>query len=64
MLPPHLPCVVVEAGVPDGWYKYAGRGGIVIGLDRFGESAPAEVVYAELGITAPAVVAALRRLLR
>jgi transketolase len=64
VLPPHLPCAVVEAGVPDGWYKYTGRGGIVIGIDRFGESAPAEAVYAELGITASAVVAALRRLLR
>jgi transketolase len=64
VLPPHVPCVAVEAGVSDGWYKYTGRGGIVIGIDRFGESAPADEVYRELGITTERVVAALRRLLR
>ena len=64
VLPPHVPCVAVEAGVTDGWYKYTGRGGIVIGIDRFGESAPADEVYRELGITTERVVAALRRLLR
>ncbi|MFO1314182.1 MAG: transketolase [Burkholderiales bacterium] len=64
VLPPHVPCVAVEAGVTDGWYKYVGRGGLVIGIDRFGESAPAEAVYRELGITAERVVAAVRRLLR
>jgi len=63
VLPPHLPCVAVEAGVPDGWYKYTGRGGIVIGLERFGESAPADAVYRELGITVERVVAAVQRLL-
>jgi transketolase len=56
--------VAVEAGVPDGWYKYVGRGGLVVGIDRFGESAPADAVYRELGITAERVVAAVRRLLR
>jgi transketolase len=64
VLPPHVPCVAVEAGVTDGWYKYTGRGGIVIGIDRFGESAPADEVYRELGVTTERVVAALRRLLR
>ena len=64
VLPPHVPCVAVEAGVSDGWYKYTGRGGIVIGIDRFGESAPADEIYRELGITVERVVAALRRLLR
>ena len=64
VLPPHVPCVAVEAGVTDGWYKYVGRGGLVVGIDRFGESAPAEAVYRELGITTERVVAAVRRLLR
>jgi transketolase len=63
VLPPHLPCVAVEAGVSDGWYRYTGRGGVVIGIDRFGESAPADVVYRELGVTADRVVAAVRKLL-
>ena len=64
VLPPHLPCVAVEAGVSDGWYRYTGRGGIVIGIDRFGLSAPADAAYRELGITADRIVAAVRRLLR
>jgi transketolase len=41
VLPPQLPCVAVEAGVPDLWRKYVGRSGAVIGIDHFGESAPA-----------------------
>ncbi len=64
VLPPHLPCVAVEAGVTDGWYRYTGRGGIVIGIDRFGMSAPAGDVYRELGITSARIVAAIRRLVR
>ena len=34
--------VAIEAGVTDGWWRYVGTAGRVIGLDRFGESAPAE----------------------
>jgi transketolase len=64
VLPPHLPCVAVEAGVTGGWYKYTGRDGFVVGIDRFGESAPADAVYQELGITVEAVVAALRSVAR
>jgi transketolase len=60
VLPSHLPCVAVEAGVKDGWYKYVGREGRVIGIDRFGESAPAEAVYKTLGVTVENVAAALR----
>jgi transketolase len=41
VLPAKLPCVAVEAGVPDLWRKYVGRSGAVIGIDHFGESAPA-----------------------
>jgi transketolase len=41
VLPAKLPCVAVEAGVPDGWRKYVGRSGAVVGIDHFGESAPA-----------------------
>jgi transketolase len=64
VLPQHLPCVAVEAGVSDGWYRYTGRDGIVIGIDRFGASAPADAVYRELGVTAERVVAAVRQVLR
>ena len=55
-----LPCVAVEAGVKDGWHKYVGCRGWVIGLDRYGESAPADTLYEALGVTVENVVAALR----
>ena len=48
--------VAVEAGVTLGWYKYVGTHGKVIGLDRFGASAPYEVLYQEFGITSDAIV--------
>ena len=54
--------VAVEAGVTGLWRKYVGLDGKVVGIDRFGISAPAPQVYKELGITAEAVVAAARSL--
>ena len=48
--------VAIEAGATLSWYKYVGLEGKVIGLDRFGASAPFKILYAELGITAEAVV--------
>ncbi|BBA33093.1 transketolase [Methylocaldum marinum] len=48
--------VVVEAGVSDGWYKYVGLDGKVVGLDRFGESAPAGLLFKEFGFTVENVV--------
>ena len=56
VLPKALPKIVVEAGVTDGWWKYVGGAGKVIGLDRFGESAPAGVLFKEFGFTADNVV--------
>jgi transketolase len=50
--------VAVEAGVTIGWHKYVGLDGRVVGIDRFGLSAPAPVVFKELGLTVEAVVAA------
>ncbi|MBC9073865.1 transketolase [Thauera sp. CAU 1555] len=63
VLPAGLPRVAVEAGVTDGWYKYVGLEGRVIGLDRFGESAPAGELFKEFGITAEAVVDAVKGVL-
>jgi transketolase len=60
VLPAGVPRVAVEAGVTDGWRKYVGLEGAVIGLDRFGESAPAEKLFAHFGITADAVVDAVK----
>jgi transketolase len=48
--------VVVEAGVTDGWWKYVGCNGRIVGLDRFGESAPAGVLFKEFGFTVENVV--------
>jgi len=53
--------VAVEAGATLGWGKYVGLDGEVIGLDRFGASAPHQTLYRELGITAEAVAEAAKR---
>ncbi len=55
--------VAVEAGVTDYWRKYVGLNGKVIGIDTFGESAPADQVYKHFGITAENVVKAVESLL-
>jgi transketolase len=52
--------VAVEAGSRLGWERWLGSGGAAVGLDRFGASAPWDVLYRELGITAEAVVQAAR----
>jgi transketolase len=63
ILPKTLPTVVIEAGVSKGWWKYAGRDGAVIGIDRFGESAPEKVLYPLFGFTTDNVVATVERVL-
>ena len=55
--------VVVEAGVPDGWYKYTGLNGAVVGIKRFGESAPAGELFKEFGFTVDNVVKAVESVL-
>jgi transketolase len=55
--------VVVEAGVTDVWWKYAGTAGKVVGLDRFGESAPAGALFKEFGFTVENVVATVESIL-
>jgi transketolase len=52
----------IEAGVSDLWRKYVGLDGAVVGVDRFGLSAPGAVVFKELGITAAALAAAAKAL--
>ncbi|MBK7015391.1 MAG: transketolase [Sulfuritalea sp.] len=63
VLPRGVPRVAIEAGVTDGWYKYVGVDGVVIGLDRFGESAPAGQLFKEFGFTAGNVVKAVEKLI-
>ncbi len=54
--------VAVEAGVTDWWKKYTGLDGAIIGIDQFGESAPAEDLYQHFGITVEAIVESARSL--
>ncbi|MFT3869703.1 MAG: transketolase [Nibricoccus sp.] len=54
--------VAIEAGVTGLWHQYVGLDGKVVGIDRFGISAPGGTVFKELGITAEAVVAAAQSL--
>ncbi|EGF08886.1 transketolase [Neisseria bacilliformis ATCC BAA-1200] len=64
VLPAHLPKVAVEAGVSDGWYKYVGTTGAVLGLDRFGESAPAGELFKLFGFTTENLVRIVKSVLR
>ncbi len=64
VLPAGLPRIAVEAGVTGGWYKYTGLNGAVVGLDRFGESAPAEQLFQEFGFTVDNVVNTVKAVLQ
>jgi transketolase len=64
VLPAGIPRVAVEAGVTDFWRKYVGLDGAVVGIDSFGESAPAAQLYEYFGITSEAVVAAVQTTLK
>jgi len=55
--------VSIEAGVTMGWREWIGDRGIAIGVDRFGASAPGEVIYEKLGLTPAAVAAAAKRVI-
>lgn len=55
-----LPRVAIEAGVTDFWYKYVGLEGAVVGIDSFGESAPAPVLFNYFGFTVDNVVAKVK----
>ena len=64
VLPPRVTArLAVEAAASFGWERWTGLEGTVIGIDRFGASAPGAVTLEQLGITPAAVVAAARRLL-
>jgi transketolase len=64
VLPADVPKLAVEAGATLGWWKYVGSDGDVIGLDRFGASAPGPVVMKEFGFTAENVAARAKKLVR
>ncbi|MFM8440541.1 MAG: transketolase [Acidobacteriota bacterium] len=56
--------IAIEAGSSLGWAKYVGSDGIVMGVDKFGVSAPAEEVFAEYGFTVSNVIASVQKLLK
>ena len=65
VLPPNVKArIAVEAAVSGGWYKYVGLDGSVIGMDTFGESAPAKELFAYFGFTVSKVVEAVNNLLK
>jgi transketolase len=63
VLPKGAKRVAVEAGVTGGWYKYVGLDGAVVGLDSFGESAPAPELFKHFGFTTDNVVKAVKSVL-
>ncbi len=63
VLPKGVRRVAVEAGVTDYWRKYVGLEGAVVGLDRFGESAPAGDLFKFFGFTVEGVVVAVKGVL-
>ena len=64
VLPPDVPArLAVELGSPQGWHRYVGERGAVLGIDHFGASAPADVLLREFGFTVDNVVARAKALL-
>jgi len=62
VLPKGVKRVAIEAAHPMSWYRWVGDDGVIIGIERFGASAPAPVIYAHLGITADRVVESAKQL--
>ncbi|HMA23928.1 MAG TPA: transketolase C-terminal domain-containing protein, partial [Gemmatimonadaceae bacterium] len=56
VLPAGVPRVAIEAGHPMSWYQWVGSNGVVLGLTRFGASAPYEKIYEHFGLTVQRVV--------
>ncbi len=63
VLPPGVPRIAVEAAAPQSWYRWVGERGAIVGLERFGASAPYQRIYQELGLTVETVVAKAKGLL-
>ncbi|RPI13336.1 MAG: transketolase [Lysobacterales bacterium] len=63
VLPPGVPRVAIEAGVRDGWWRYVGDRGAVVGMETFGASAPAKKLFEHFGFTRDNVVRIVEGLL-
>ncbi len=65
VLPPEISCrIAIEAGSPQGWHRYVGDRGKVLGIDRFGASAPYQTIYEKFGLTAERVSEEARRMVK
>jgi len=64
VLPAGLPRIAIEAGVTDFWWKYVRAEGAVLGVDRYGESAPAAAVFKHFGLTAENLTAVVRAVIQ
>ncbi len=60
VLPPGVPRIAVEAAAPQSWYRWVGENGVIMGIERFGESAPYQRIYKEFGLTVDGIVAEAR----
>ncbi|HST06637.1 MAG TPA: transketolase, partial [Gemmatimonadaceae bacterium] len=63
VLPKGVKRIAMEAAHPMSWYRWVGDDGVIIGIDRFGASAPAAVIYQQLGITVQKMVETAKQLL-
>jgi len=63
VLPPGVPRVAVEAAAPMSWYRWLGERGVMVGIERFGASAPYQRIYGEFGLTVERVVTEAKTLL-
>jgi transketolase len=61
VLPPGVRRIAVEAAAPQSWYRWVGENGVIMGIERFGESAPYQRIYKELGLTVDGIVAEARK---
>jgi transketolase len=64
IFPEATPKIAVEAGSTMGWWKYVGHNGGIIGVDKFGASAPGPTVMEKYGVTTEAIVALAKKLLK
>ena len=64
LFPEGTPKIAIEAGATMGWYKYVGHNGVVIGLDRFGASAPGPIALEKLGISVAHVIEHAKKLVK
>lgn len=63
VVPQHAKICAIEAGVPNPWFRHTGRNGVVVGLQRFGASAPAEVLAEKFGFTGAQVAEKIQAVL-